>query len=220
MGLSGVALQPRLRFDSARAEHLGSITGTVTDPDAAVIPGADVEVTNQGTGTGRRTTTSAPTQVGIISGQTRPLLGEPESARDRLHASTEFLIGSATRRAALPTHLQQSGQFTPTETLRSLRACEQPSGNGRYPHRHIVRQAKMSSAIVSVVLVCRLVGSDAGVVARRIMLGLYPGFAPSCPVRIFRDSAPTSATSHAACGFPALRAPAHFIARVMRPTRL
>ncbi|HZO57315.1 MAG TPA: TonB-dependent receptor [Bryobacteraceae bacterium] len=36
----------------------GSITGTVTDPDAALIPGADVDVTNEGTGATRRTTTS------------------------------------------------------------------------------------------------------------------------------------------------------------------
>ena len=33
-----------------------------------------------------------------------------------------------------------------------------------------------------------LVGSDAGAVARRIILGLYPGFPPACPVRIFRGS--------------------------------
>src|SRR5947199_8083795 len=30
---------------------------------------------------------------------------------------------------------------------------------------------------------------------------------------------PAPATSHVACGFPALRAPAHFMARVMRPIR-
>ncbi len=36
----------------------GSITGTVTDPAAALVPGAEVEVTNEGTGTVRRATTS------------------------------------------------------------------------------------------------------------------------------------------------------------------
>ena len=41
-----------------------------------------------------------------------------------------------------------------------------------------------------------LVGSDAGAVVRRIILGLYPGFPPSCPVRIFRD--PVSNVRHIA----------------------
>jgi hypothetical protein len=32
-----------------------------------------------------------------------------------------------------------------------------------------------------------VVGSDAGAMVRRVVLGLYPGFPPSCPFRIRRD---------------------------------
>src|ERR1044071_1179523 len=37
----------------------GSFTGSVKDPSGAVIPGAEVEVVNQGTGVTRKTTTSS-----------------------------------------------------------------------------------------------------------------------------------------------------------------
>ena len=48
---------------SAQSDR-GSLTGTVTDPGGAVVPGARVAVTNIGTGEVRETTTS---DVGIYS---------------------------------------------------------------------------------------------------------------------------------------------------------
>ena len=46
---------------------------------------------------------------------------------------------------------------------------------------------------------------------------LCPAFPPSCPVRRFRNPVSSARTSHAACAFRALRAPAHFSSRVMKP---
>src|ERR1700676_2942135 len=65
-----------------------------------------------------------------------------------------------------------------------------------------------------------LVGSDAGAVARRIALGSYPGFPPSCPFRNFRDSVSNVRHIAAACGFTVLRAPAQFATRVMRHIKM
>jgi hypothetical protein len=52
----------------------------------------------------------------------------------------------------------------------------------------------------------QMVGSSTGAAARRLLLGLYPRFPSSCPFRSCRSPV-SSATSHVACGFPALRAP-------------
>ena len=45
-------------------------------------------------------------------------------------------------------------------------------------------------------LFTRLVGSSTGAVARRLILGLCPGFPPSCPFRTCRD--PVSSARHIA----------------------
>jgi hypothetical protein len=47
---------------------------------------------------------------------------------------------------------------------------------------------RFSSIFSQLLQLVPLVGSDAGAVARRIVLGLYPGFPPSCPVRMVRSS--------------------------------
>ena len=64
------------------------------------------------------------------------------------------------------------------------------------------------------------VGSRTGAVTRRPSLVCIRGF----PLRARLGSAvvpsPIPATSHAACGFPALRAPARFASRVMGPIEL
>src|ERR1700722_19081556 len=44
-------------FSNALAQFSGSISGTVTDPAGAVIPGATVTLTNAGTGEGKTATT-------------------------------------------------------------------------------------------------------------------------------------------------------------------
>jgi hypothetical protein len=51
-----------------------------------------------------------------------------------------------------------------------------------------------------------VVGSDAGAVARRIILGLYPGFPLRARLGFSVTPSLASAASHAACGFTALRA--------------
>ena len=51
----------------------GSITGTVTDPTGAVIPGAAVSVTNAGTGIERKVITSAG---GVVDVETDPATGD------------------------------------------------------------------------------------------------------------------------------------------------
>ncbi len=63
----------------------------------------------------------------------------------------------------------------------------------------------------------RLVGSSTGAVARRPLLGCIRRFHLRARLGVSVAPFPAPATSHAACGFPALRAPAHFVARVMRP---
>src|SRR6185437_9582744 len=46
-------------FSNAFAQFSGSISGTVTDPAGAVIPGATVTLTDTGTGVGKTATTDA-----------------------------------------------------------------------------------------------------------------------------------------------------------------
>jgi hypothetical protein len=62
-----------------------------------------------------------------------------------------------------------------------------------------------------------LVRSGTGLVARRSILGCVRGF--TLRARVGSSVAPSRApaASPAACRFPALRAPAHFTSRVMRP---
>src|SRR5215471_8565946 len=62
-----------------------------------------------------------------------------------------------------------------------------------------------------------LVGSGAGAVIRRRLLGCIQRFRLRARLGVAVVPFPAPATSHAACGFPALRAPAHFTARVMGP---
>ena len=50
-------------------------------------------------------------------------------------------------------------------------------------------------------------------------LGCIRGFPLRARVAVSVAPFPAPATSHAACGFPALRAPAHFATRFMRPIR-
>ena len=59
------------------------------------------------------------------------------------------------------------------------------------------------------------VGSRAGAVLRRRGLSFSPRFLWECLTSRTVSPFPAPATSHAACGFPALRAPAHFPRRVM-----
>jgi len=63
------------------------------------------------------------------------------------------------------------------------------------------------------------VGSRTGAVLRRFGLSVAPRFLWECLTNRTVNRIPAPATSHVACGFPALRAPAHFTWRVMRPIR-
>ena len=65
-----------------------------------------------------------------------------------------------------------------------------------------------------------MVGSGTGAVIRRQLLGRVRGFPLRARVGVAVIPFPAPATSHVACGFPALRAPAHFTSRVMGPIRL
>ena len=51
-------------------------------------------------------------------------------------------------------------------------------------------------------------------------LGCIRGFPLRARLAASVAAFPAPATSHAACGFPALRAPAHFASRLMRPIRM
>ena len=62
----------------------------------------------------------------------------------------------------------------------------------------------------------QLVGSSAGAVIRRRLLVSIRRFRLRARLEASVIPFPAPATSHAACGFPALRAPAHFGSRVMR----
>src|SRR5215471_6570686 len=62
-----------------------------------------------------------------------------------------------------------------------------------------------------------LVGSSAGAVIRRRLLVCIRRFRLRARLGVSVIPFPAPATSHAACGFPALRAPAHFASRVMKP---
>ena len=64
-----------------------------------------------------------------------------------------------------------------------------------------------------------LVGSRTGAVFRRSGLSISPRFRWECLTIRTVNRIPAPATSHVACGFPALRAPAHFTPRFMRPIR-
>ncbi len=62
-----------------------------------------------------------------------------------------------------------------------------------------------------------LVGSRTGAVPRRPDLSVPPRFLWECLTSQAVGPFPAPASSHAACRFPALRAPAHFTSRVMGP---
>jgi hypothetical protein len=64
------------------------------------------------------------------------------------------------------------------------------------------------------------VGSSTGAVARRLLLGCIRGFPLRARLGMAVTPFPAPAASHVACGFPALRAPAHFTSRVMKPISL
>ena len=64
------------------------------------------------------------------------------------------------------------------------------------------------------------VGSRTGAVARRGALGCVRGFPLRARLGFSVAPFPVPFASHAACGFPALRAPAHFWPKVMRPITL
>jgi hypothetical protein len=66
----------------------------------------------------------------------------------------------------------------------------------------------------------RLVGSRTGAVVRRMFLGSIRGFPLRARVGSSVTPFPAPSSSHAACGFPALRAPAHFLSRLIVPIML
>jgi hypothetical protein len=61
------------------------------------------------------------------------------------------------------------------------------------------------------------VGSRTGAVVLRSLLVCIQGFPLRARLGVSVTPFPAPATSHVACGFAALRAPAHFTSRVMRP---
>jgi hypothetical protein len=65
--------------------------------------------------------------------------------------------------------------------------------------------------------VAKLVGSRTGAVFRRSGLAVAPRFLWECLSSQTVNPFPAPATSHPACGFPALGAPVCFVSRVMRP---
>src|SRR5712664_1283323 len=76
----------------------------------------------------------------------------------------------------------------------------------------------MNKDVVRRILAARyLVGSGTGAVTRRPLLGCVRGFPLRARIGVAVVPFPVPAASHAACGFTALRAPAPFISRVMRP---
>ena len=62
-----------------------------------------------------------------------------------------------------------------------------------------------------------LVGSRTGAVARRSIFGCIRGFPLRARLGLSVAPSPAPAASHVACGFTALRAPAHFTPRIMWP---
>jgi hypothetical protein len=61
------------------------------------------------------------------------------------------------------------------------------------------------------------VGSRAGAMFRRSSLAVSPRFLWECLISQTVNPFPAPATSHPACGFPALGAPVCFVTRVMWP---
>jgi FAD binding domain len=61
------------------------------------------------------------------------------------------------------------------------------------------------------------VGSSIGAVIRRKLLVCVRRFRLRARLGVSVIPFPAPATSHAACGFPALRAPAHFLSTLMKP---
>ena len=114
--------------------------------------------------------------------------------------------GSVRRRAIGPSP-QQSGAWSAVATSMA-RPSRLPSSstfsvqNRRPPYK--VSCMKSSA-----------VGSRAGAVLRRRGLSVSPRFLWECLTSRTVSPFPAPATSYAACGFPALRAPAHFPRRVM-----
>ena len=93
--------------------------------------------------------------------------------------------------------------------LRQRRARYQQYKTSCKPHRlAILYEASMLS-----------VGSRTGAVFRRSSLSVAPRFLWECHNSPTVNPSPAPAASHVACGFPALRAPAHFTTKVMRPIR-
>ena len=82
---------------------------------------------------------------------------------------------------------------------------------------HPVKALSEDAGVIPIIWNHRVVGSRTGAVARRSILGCIRGF--PLRARLGRSVAPSPApaASHVACGFPALRAPAHFTPRVMWP---
>ena len=85
------------------------------------------------------------------------------------------------------------------------------------PARAAERFTAQPRASLSRRLRLALVGSGTGAVIRRQLLGRCRGFPLRARVEVAVIPFPVLAASHAACGFTALRAPAPFTSRVMRP---
>ena len=80
------------------------------------------------------------------------------------------------------------------------------------------RRVQFSGSLISVDYGINYpVGSRTGAVVLRSLLVCIRGFPLRARLGVSVTPFPAPATSHVACGFAALRAPAHFTSRVMRP---